>query len=311
MNYIDLFSHLLQGNEATSVLLTSMTDYNTLIVPSFKNDYDYVVNWCNLADLLYKNKSLHLTAELSFDIGDHTTNCYWYELLWRTFKLSERCINDMVSDLLPETIPANISFDPAQLKSCQLKIQQAVGCVTFVIEEINSHCEWAKRHMSDTWDDLNYNYSTLRVLGYWVTALYIYQQDLYLNAASTWHACSKINLIHNEDIVETYFRPKRYRLVESIHTNSLVYCNVALAKYCEDKGAIGYAIAHYRASNALGYILNTKEAELAKKNETIYNVAVPPPTRDIVSDNVHAVPSIFLKGHSPLGRVTFVLKGGS
>lgn len=303
MDFIKLLSPHLVGDAPTNEALASMTQYYTLIHPSWHNDLQHVVHWCNLADYFSKHKQLQLTAPLNFVVDNHETDCYWYEVLWRVWQLSERLINDIVDELAPQVVPAKIVHDASRLASIQQQIQQTVGAIRFSVDAINTHCHWAKRHMEDVFRDVQDNWVVLRLLGYWAHACAMYGMNELTKASSEWHAMAKVQL---EKLA--YHTPKRASLAESLHNNGVIFCNVALATRRREVRAFGYAIAHYRAANMLGYALSEDEQKVQKDNERLL-MPIPAPDLDIISGMVVPVPPLFMKGEMPLGKVKLVFKG--
>lgn len=301
-NFLHLLSPHLTGDSVTNEALDSMTQYYTLIHTSWHTDYQHVMHWCNLAQHFYQHKNMQLTAPLSFVVDNHETDCYWYEVFWRVHKLSERCIKEVKEELSPDEVPASVSNDADTLRHTLQRIKEVIGAIAFVREHIRTHCHWAKRHMEDRYNELQENWVTLRLMGYWIQGCLLYNSQDLKDAASTWHATKDVKVDE-----AGHYRPRRSSTTENLQTNATIYCNVALGRMRRLRGAFGYAIAHYRAANMLGYMLNEEEEALQKQNERLLT-PVPAPSLDIVSSEVLPVPPLFLKGVPVIGKVAFVFK---
>lgn len=293
-NFLYLFSPHLSGDAGTADALQSMSSYYTLTKTTWKQDYDHVVNWCNLANYLYNHKSLKLCGEMLFTIDSHESDCYWYEVLWRCLRLSDRTIRDAVDALRLQDEILKTDNDTVVLKQHQDKIKQVIGCVSFIVDEIEGHCSYAKEDMESEWDQLNDSRVTLRVIGYWVTAAL-------LNSAKAFYGATKITLPEESE-------SEHRGLVNRIHSNAKIQCHLILGFACEQRNEYGYAVAHYRAASALGCILNTSQQDVQRRNTEIYMQALPPSELDLLAVALKVPSPMFVQGDPVIRKVAFVFK---
>lgn len=302
LNFISLFAPYLKENEdATRYTLQAMTAYYAAPQHTYAQDYVHCVQLCNLAAWLFKNRDTMLAGELKFAVGDHTTDCYWYEVLWRARALAGRCVNEVVEELKAEEVPAPAQHEHSVLMDLVVKIKNAVGVVSYVSHHIEHHCSWAQEHMHEEWAELKERWDKLRALGYWCTGMVHESQKKYMDASNVFYA------------LYTLIRTKEHSaLMDSIHTNAKIQCHVAMGKLCEDRAAFGYAVAHYGAAHQLGHVLTASQQQLKTNNQKVFLDAVPSlhEVEARMAGVIKPLPvPLFVRGEDVIDKVTFVFDG--
>jgi hypothetical protein len=309
LNFIDLLCPYLKGDKLTNETLQAMTDYyrgGGGEAATWTQDYMHCVNWCNLADYLYNHRGMKWTAEVRFHIGNHATDCYWYEVLSKAAAFATRTIDDVMGRLQPQQLPAMTGWEVEELRKQVNKVRMAVGVISYIVREIEQHCPWAQKHMEETWDGIQDSWVTLRILGYWITGLLWLAQKKFGEAANTMHALTQITFREMVD-----HRPAHEDDVDCIHANAWIQLHVALGYICESQAIYGLAEAHYMQAHKLGHVLTPSQELMIKNNHAVF-MQPAPETQDLMSRMkvaIRPVPNaLFVLGEPVIGRIKLVFK---
>jgi hypothetical protein len=308
LNFIDLLSPYLKGDRLTNETLQAMTDYYSGggEAATWTQDYVHCVNWCNLADYLYDHKAIKWTSDVRFSVENHVTDCYWYEVLSKSAALAARTIDEVMQTLQPHHLPAPSDWEASELQKQVNKVKLAVGVVSYIVGEIEKHCQWAQKHMEETWNGIQDSWITLRILGYWITGLLWLRHKKHGEAANTLYALTQLTYRVVAD-----HKPVNETDVECIHANAWIQLHVALGYICESQAIYGLAEAHYMQAHKLGHVLTPSQELMITNNHKVF-MQPAPETQDLMSRMkvaIKPVPkALFILGEPVIGRIKLVFK---
>jgi len=170
-----------------------------LATPSSGSDIDLTLRYCtSLAQLTAyleqgKSRFVKLASTCRFRVtlpgaGDFNTSCHIAELLTKALRLGELCTGPLLSSL-PSQTPAKMQLVTTQLSSLSLSslrgyfqlIRNAIGLFHYLLNQVMPRAIYLMDIMnakSPGFGNLvSCHYTTLRVIGCWVAAAILFQED--------------------------------------------------------------------------------------------------------------------------------------
>src|SRR4051794_19799870 len=115
IDFVQCFSKTIRAVDDTLAFMTRHVSLSnsglSRLRPTWNGDLRYCTSIINLAEVLYNHRSITTPVRLSFIVNGHSTNCIWYEVVWRSYLLADRTI-----------LEALRSFDLCPLSSVQAPI---------------------------------------------------------------------------------------------------------------------------------------------------------------------------------------------